>query len=170
MTDPFRHSRTVAALCAQYRAGGLTDARVEDARILVCTGKVEGVQMPGELGAGVYTELRENSCRTPIIENLATGFLTFLTGPAPVGDVRSVHLDRAHAERAHATGAGSCRLGVIRTVVGVDIVLPGAGDPVRRWYQEERPAGWLARFDDVAALAFEAGMGRSQDQHRAGDL
>jgi hypothetical protein len=103
----------------------------------------------------------DNALHTPIIRNTRTDYLMFLTGPAPEGDERPVHLQRpvdggrGGAVSAVMVDAGLYRFAAIRTVAGAEIVLPGADDPVRSWLCP--PDGALAEFNRVAALTIAAG-------------
>jgi hypothetical protein len=149
-------------LCEQYRLEHGFEVSVnKHGHIVLRTGAVDGIQMPRELGNRVRKLLADNVLRTPIIENIRTDYLMFLTGPAPKGDQRPVHLQRTADEgrdgpvSAVKVRADLYRLAAIRTVAGAEITLPGADDPVRSWLCP--PDGVLAEFNRVAALTIAAG-------------
>jgi hypothetical protein len=149
-------------LCEQYRSKHDLDVRVTThGHIVLRTGAVDAIQMPRELGDRVRGSLAESDTYTPIVENVRTDYLTFMTGPAPRGDARPVHLHKAveanpsAAVAARTINADLYRLAAIRTVAGSEIPLPGPDDPVRKWLCP--PTGVLADFDRVAALTIAAG-------------
>ncbi|MBO0878970.1 MAG: hypothetical protein J2P17_01005 [Mycobacterium sp.] len=151
-------------LCERYRSEHGFDVNVNEyGNIMLRTGALDGIQMPRELGDRVRELLADNMLRTPIIDNTRTDYLMFLTGAAPIGDDRPVHLhravtgDQAQGEVAavQKVHAGLFRLAAIRTVSGAEITLPGVNDPVRSWLCP--PDGVFAEFGRVAELTVAAG-------------
>lgn len=145
-------TETAAARCARY----ITENRFigaevdEHQQIILRAGPVDTIQMPRPLGERVRAELLHRGLATPTIENRATGFLTFVTQPARMGDPRPVRiLSQLFKYQA------------IRTVQGSLVTLPGPDDERRHWVEEpigeERPD-----FDTVVSIVLDAAKNLSQ--------
>ncbi|WP_228542510.1 hypothetical protein [Nocardia sp. XZ_19_369] len=103
---------------------------------------------------------------TPIIRNIDTGYLTFLTLPAPPEDHRTVAMfkqdnvdvveGKEDDDQAKVSLRRQARLfrHAIRTVRGATITLPGPEDARREWLVEPDIAS-RADFDLVADITIE---------------
>jgi hypothetical protein len=139
-------TETATARCARYlEENGFAGAEVDTHQhIILRAGAVDAIQMPRPLGERVRAELVRRELTTPVIGNRSTGFLTFLTQPAPAGDSRPIRiLSKLFKFQA------------IRTVQGSLIMLPGPCDEVRFWLDEpvgeSRPV-----FDTVVDIILDA--------------
>ncbi|WP_051407375.1 hypothetical protein [Nocardia sp. CNY236] len=139
-------TETPAARCARYaKENHFIGVEVnQHDQIVLRAGHVDAIQMPRPLGDRVRTELLRLHEPTPTIENIDTGFLTFLTQRAPTGDSRAVHILPT-----------LFKYQAIRTVHGSLITLPGPSDTRRIWMEEpideNRP-----NFDTLATIVLEA--------------
>ncbi|MBF6290128.1 hypothetical protein [Nocardia cyriacigeorgica] len=149
------------ALLASYRRDHDLPAELDShGRILVPTGRVDAIQMPRAVGDRVHAELQRLKLHTPILENLGTARLTFITAAARPDDLRPVVVAGHHAEHGLVSlrrNAGLTSTTVIRSVPGAWIALPAAPDD-ERWRWLAAPVGALrAPFDLLIELALAAG-------------
>lgn len=140
-------TETATALCTRYhQQNGFAGAVVDSYnQIILPAGPVDAIQMPGELGHRVRTELTRQLLTVPVIENRDTKYQTFITEAAPADDPRPIQLF-----------ANLYRIQAIRTPKGALIMLPGpAADDTRFWL--DKPVGTLRPpFETVVAITLEA--------------
>ncbi|MFI8977234.1 hypothetical protein ACIGO9_30425 [Nocardia asteroides] len=129
---------------AAYRQVFGSFVQFDNNRINLIAGPVHAVQVCPKLAEPMSEHLRRRGIATPVIDNVQTGWRTFLTSAPSRCD--------EHPVQFYLPGSD---LRAARTVDGTPIPLPTPDDPCRIW----RAGPWTvtpALFDRVADLAAAA--------------